>query len=212
MSCRQIRIRRRYRLPCRGPGPRLDGILATTIWRPRGGDSGRDAARRRVSPTTRSSGSHSFRCCPRGSARALDDCRAAQRGRSSRPPPTQVMWHIALWEVGGRCRLDGSTALMAAGLTGYDDEIHLSLPHGSTVGQMAGVRRHEIRRWAEGDTAVRGGLRTTQTALAAIHAATWAHTRRQAALLLVMAVQQRVTTARPFSRRSPASKDCGGGP
>ena len=43
--------------------------------------------------------------------------------------------------------LDGVTALLAAGLTGYRDErIHVSVVHSHTVKQVHGVRVHKITR------------------------------------------------------------------
>jgi very-short-patch-repair endonuclease len=54
---------------------------------------------------------------------------------------------------------------------------------------------HESRRFEEGDVLVRDGVRMVRPAVAAVHAAIWATSDRQARLYLVLAVQQRRATA-----------------
>lgn len=103
----------------------------------------------------------------------------------------------AVWEVGSQiAALDGVTSLQAAGLTGYDeDDIHVSVKHTAQVIRPAGVRLHKVIRRLE-DELVPLGVPRTQPSVAAIRAAHWAVSDRQAALVLVMPVQQRLVTAR----------------
>ncbi|HET7761730.1 MAG TPA: hypothetical protein VFL46_05150 [Phycicoccus sp.] len=101
----------------------------------------------------------------------------------------------AVWEVGHRiAAVDGVTALLHAGMTGFEDAVvHLSVPHAVQVGNVDGVRIHKvIRRVA--DELVTAGVPRTRPAVAAIRAAHWAASDRQAALLLCLPVQQRLCT------------------
>ena len=97
----------------------------------------------------------------------------------------------AVWEVGsGVAAVDGVTALLSAGLTGCsDDWIHVSVRHNANVSAVDGVRLHKVIRRVEGELVTTGLPRTTP-AVAAVRAAQWAVSSRQAALLLVMPVQQ----------------------
>lgn len=99
----------------------------------------------------------------------------------------------AVWEVGaGIAVVDGVTALQAAGMTGYaDDGIHVSVRHTAAVTPVDGVVIHKIASRLP-DEGLLTGLPRTRPAIAAVRAATWARTDRQAALLLVLPVQQRL--------------------
>jgi very-short-patch-repair endonuclease len=101
----------------------------------------------------------------------------------------------AVWEVGlGVAALDGVSALQAAGLTGFsDDRVHVSVKHTATVSEVSGVQVHKVIRRISGEV-VEGGLPRTTPAVAAVRAAHWAVSDRQAALLMVMPVQQRIIT------------------
>lgn len=101
----------------------------------------------------------------------------------------------AVWEVGvGIAALDGVSALQAAGLTGFEeDTIHVSVRHTATIRQVAGVRVHKLARRHD-EELLTAGVTRTRPALAAVRAARWAASDRQAALLLVMPVQQRLCT------------------
>lgn len=111
------------------------------------------------------------------------------------PVRTVTRRWAALLQVGGRSALDGVTALQVAGLTGLQDEVvHVITPKSSTPLRAPGVVVHESRRFREDDVAG-VGLRRTRPAVAAVHAALWARTDREATYVLVLAVQQRVTTA-----------------
>ncbi len=107
----------------------------------------------------------------------------------------EAQWHRAVWEVGERIAvLDGVSALAAAGLRGLDDTfVHVSVPHTATVDPIDGVVIHKVIRRVSGEQTGWPVARTTP-AVAAIRAAHWAVSDRQAALFLVMPVQQRLTT------------------
>ena len=100
-----------------------------------------------------------------------------------------------IWEVGDAvAALDGVTALHHAGLTEYDDDrIHVSVKHTTEVASVSGVVVHKVIRRVD-DELVPVGIPRTRPAVAAVRAAHWATSDRQAALLLVMPVQQRLCT------------------
>lgn len=105
-------------------------------------------------------------------------------------PSGEGRWWWALWESGHGAVLHGTTALLAAGLSGYaDDRLHVSLPRSSTVHRLPGVRPHQHRRL---DPVVGAGLPRVNPVWATIRAAQWAVSDRQAALLVCLPVQQRL--------------------
>ena len=101
----------------------------------------------------------------------------------------------AVWEVGVRvAAVDGVSALQAAGLTGYvDDLVHVSVKHTVSTSSIDGVATHKIIRRLPGEV-LTNGLPRTRPPIAAVRAASWARTDRQAALLLAMPVQQRLVS------------------
>ncbi len=101
----------------------------------------------------------------------------------------------AVWEVGASiAAIDGVTALQAAGLTGFTDgRIHVSAKHNHNTSPLSGVVIHKVIRRVPGELLDRG-LPRTRPAVAAIRAAHWAVSDRQAALVLLMTVQQKLTT------------------
>lgn len=103
---------------------------------------------------------------------------------------------VAVIEAGPRAFLDGESALVAAGLTGYDvRSIRVTIPRGARpFRRTPGVDIRQSRRWASTDTR-RGRLPCARVEVAAVRAALWARSDRQAALLLTMVVQQGLTTA-----------------
>lgn len=105
------------------------------------------------------------------------------------PTGEALLWR-AVWETGSGAVLDGVAALVASGLTGYRLEgIDVSLPADNRRHDVPGVSRH--RRRDLGPT-VGVGLPRVRPEAAAIHAAQWARTDRQASLLLCLVVQQRL--------------------
>jgi hypothetical protein len=111
----------------------------------------------------------------------------------------------AVWETGVLiAALDGATALQQAGLTGFTTTVlQVSIPHGSDPGHIDGVDLHRVIRRAPREL-VPHGIPRVRPAVAAIRAAHWAVSDRQAALLLAMPVQQRLVTPRQLREASLA--------
>lgn len=107
----------------------------------------------------------------------------------------------AVWEVGERhALLDGASALAAAGMTGISvEDVHVSVTHTARVAPVSGVQIHKIIRRLPGECAG-AGLPRVRPALACVRAAHWAVSDRQAALLLVLPVQQRLITGAQLCR------------
>jgi very-short-patch-repair endonuclease len=100
----------------------------------------------------------------------------------------------AVLETGVAAALDGVTALQAAGLTGLSDTVvHVSAPRGSTPRKPSWAVVHETRRFRSEDV-TRNGVPRMRPATAAVHAALWAVTDKQATLFVTMTVQQRLAT------------------
>ena len=93
--------------------------------------------------------------------------------------------------------LGGLTALHAAGLQGIDGDglVHVVARKSSHPrSHSPGVRVHETRRWRDEDV-VAEPIPRVRTPMAAVQAALWARSDREAALLLIAPVQQRLATA-----------------
>lgn len=104
------------------------------------------------------------------------------------PPSVQARHWAAVFEAGPRAFLDGVSALQAAGLERFEqDTIRVSVPRGARVRRAAGVEIRQTRRWKADDLAVGAGPPRTRPATAAIRAALWARSDKQAALVLTMA-------------------------
>jgi len=105
-------------------------------------------------------------------------------------------WWVAVLEAGcPDTALDGAAALKAAGLVGYAAPITVSCPRGKRPRPLPG-RDPRVTRWRRPGDHVSVGIPRVRPAAAAVHGALWAAaTDRQAALLLVLPVQQRLTTA-----------------
>lgn len=108
--------------------------------------------------------------------------------------PEEHRWRV-LWEIGEAvAAIDGVTALQAAGLKNYTDtQVHVSVVHRHSVKKPEGARVHKVIRRLP-DELVGAGLPRTKPAVAALRAAFWAVSDRQAALILLMTVQQRLAT------------------
>jgi hypothetical protein len=115
----------------------------------------------------------------------------------------------AVWEVARDVALvDGVTALHAAGLTGYtEDVLHVSVPRGAQCPEVDGVRIHRVTR--RPGEAVGSGLPRTRVEVATLRAAAWARSDRQAALILCMVVQQRLTTGSRLLAALPSVRNRG---
>lgn len=109
--------------------------------------------------------------------------------------PDLARWWAALWETGERIAvLDGVAALLASGLVGYSEAtIHVSVRHSHDVRPQTGVAVHKLIRRQPGETAP-SGIPRTRPAVAAVRAAGWARSDRQAALILMMTAQQRLVS------------------
>jgi very-short-patch-repair endonuclease len=101
----------------------------------------------------------------------------------------------AVFQGGPRACLDGGSALVEAGLTRYEPErVRVSVPRGARVRRNRRFDIRQTRRWAEDDV-LRVGIPRTRPATAAIRAALWARTDREATYVLTRAVQQGVVSA-----------------
>lgn len=104
-------------------------------------------------------------------------------------------WWVSLPETGcTAAALDGVTALQAAGLRGYEATTAISYPRGAKPRHPDGAAVH-VTEWRRPGDIVTVGVPRVRPA-AAVRGALWAGTDRQAALILVLAVQQRLTTAK----------------
>lgn len=132
---------------------------------------------------------------PGGSGRAGE--------RATRTDPR--LWQ-AVWESGSGAVLDGAAALVGQGLLGFElSVIDVSVPSANRRRRVAGVRARR-RRLAP---TIRVGVPRVAPEWATIHAAQWAVSDRQAALLVSLAVQQRLVAPQRLlrvwqeQRRSP---------
>lgn len=98
----------------------------------------------------------------------------------------------AVFETSGGAALAGVSALQHAGLTGFDDDaIHVVVARPARYHRPPRVRVHVSRRLQPGDV-LTNGLPRLRPAVAAVLGALWARSLRQAALILVMTVNQRL--------------------
>lgn len=108
--------------------------------------------------------------------------------------PLQQSWWHAVLEVAPSAVLDGVSALMAAGLVRTtSDAVHVAVPKSSDPRRCRGVVVHETRRY-DPACVLRDGIPRMQPATAAVHAALWARTDKQAAYFVLAAGQQRLFT------------------
>ncbi|HEX2896217.1 MAG TPA: hypothetical protein VHO29_19595 [Marmoricola sp.] len=101
----------------------------------------------------------------------------------------------AVFQGGPRAHLDGASALLASGLTRFTVErVRVSVPRGARVRRTRDFDIRQTRRWSSDDVLTTGVPRT-RTEVAAVRAALWARSDRQATLILTMVVQQGLCTA-----------------
>ena len=106
------------------------------------------------------------------------------------PLDAEALRWVAVLEAGPRAALDGISALQAAGLVHLSDElVTVVVPKGTRRRRVRGARLRESRRY-RADDVVRTGIPRTRPAVAAIHAALWAASDRQATYFLTLVVQQ----------------------
>ncbi|USQ75731.1 hypothetical protein [Ornithinimicrobium cryptoxanthini] len=105
-------------------------------------------------------------------------------------PSREASWCVAVWESGSGAVLDGPSSLLAAGLRSWEETVvHVSVPRGTRTRPADGVRIHHQRRM--GRTLNTDPPRTAPE-VAALRAAGWATSDRQALTVLAMSVQQRL--------------------
>jgi very-short-patch-repair endonuclease len=107
--------------------------------------------------------------------------------------------HGARWAAviqgGPRAQLDAVSSLMEAGLQRFtEDRVRVTVPRGARVRRSRRFDIRQSRRWSAEDRAP-GALARTRPEVAAVRAALWARSDRQAALLVTMAVQQGLVSA-----------------
>ena len=104
-------------------------------------------------------------------------------------------WWAAVFQGGPRACLDGASALIASGLERFDlDRVRVSVPRGARIRRTRRYDIRQTRRWSADDI-VRTGIPRTRVEVAAIRAALWAASDRQATYLLTLVVQQGLATA-----------------
>lgn len=109
-------------------------------------------------------------------------------------PPLAIQW-MAIFEAGSRGALDGVSSLVADGMKGFAEERQrVSVPRGAKVFRSPLINIRQTRRWRREDI-VTTGVPRVRTEVAAVHAALWALSDRQAALILSMVVQQGLAKA-----------------
>ncbi|WP_210648997.1 hypothetical protein [Nocardioides sp. SYSU D00065] len=108
----------------------------------------------------------------------------------------------AVFQSGPRACLDGASALVAGGLERYEVQRHrVSVPRGARVRRSAHYDIRQTRRWDASDLAV-SGIPRTRPDVAAVRAALWAASDRQATYVLTLVVQQGLATAEELGRQS----------
>ena len=101
----------------------------------------------------------------------------------------------AVFQGGPRAHLDGASALVASGLERFGiDRERVSVPRGAKVRRTRRYDIRQTRRWSAADV-VGTGVPRTRPEVAAIRAALWAVTDKQATYILTLVVQQGLATA-----------------
>ncbi len=115
-------------------------------------------------------------------------CLATHNG----PLTKDARYWVAVLEGGPRALVDGESSLVLGGLEHYDvARIRVSVPRGARIRhRRSSLNIRQTRRWCADDQAPGTGVPRTRIAVAAVRAALWAVTDRQATLLLTMTVQQ----------------------
>lgn len=101
----------------------------------------------------------------------------------------------AVFQGGPRAVLDASSALVAGGLEPFEpSRVRVSVPRGARVRRTPSYDIRQTRRWAADDTVVASGPPRVRPEVAAIRAALWAASEKQAVHLLSATVQQGLAT------------------
>lgn len=100
----------------------------------------------------------------------------------------------AVFQGGPRAALDGGSALQVEGLLRYDlARVRVSVPRGARVRRNRSFDIRQTRRW-DADDIVPSGIPRMRARTAAIRAALWARTDREAAYVLTIVVQQGIVS------------------
>jgi very-short-patch-repair endonuclease len=116
------------------------------------------------------------------------------------PLSAEGTWWAAVLEGGPQAYLDGVSALVVEGLTGFTwDTICVSVPPTARVRRAAGLHIRRTRRHHPADVTPYGVPRARRE-IACVRAALWARSDKQAVLIVTMVVQQGLTTAERVGR------------
>lgn len=97
--------------------------------------------------------------------------------------------------------LDGASALVAHGLKGFDvARVRVSVPRGAKVHRSRGVDVRQTRRLRPEDVFEGVGPRRVRPEVAAVRAALWAGSDREAGTIIAMVVQQGIASASSIGR------------
>lgn len=100
----------------------------------------------------------------------------------------------AVLQGGPRAMLDGAASLVASGLERFTvDRIRVSVPRGARVRRTRRYDIRQTRRW-RADDVVGAGIPRSRPPTAAVRAALWAKTDKQASYVLALTVQQGLAT------------------
>ncbi|MGA8047868.1 MAG: hypothetical protein WCA30_16540 [Dermatophilaceae bacterium] len=169
---------------------------------PRRGRVLRDRRERRARPIALAHGGVAHRAALRAAGVTRADVRTeveagrwTRRGRHTVQigtgdlSPEALLWQ-AVWESGSGAVLDGVSALIASGLSGFTQHlIDVSIVDRNRRHRLPGVRLHRRRRLGP---VVHVGIPRAHAEAATLRAALWAVSDRQALLILCLVVQQRI--------------------
>ena len=111
------------------------------------------------------------------------------------PLTLDAMHWVAVHEAGPRAYLDGASSLVAGGLRNFAvDRIRVSVPRGARIWRRRGYDIRQTRRFDLGDLSD-DALPRSRNPIAAVRAALWARSNKEAALVLTMTVQQGLASA-----------------
>lgn len=118
-------------------------------------------------------------------------------------PLSQSARHwVAVQQAGPRAYLDGGSALVEAGVQQLTmPAIRVSVPRGARVWPVRGLDIRQTRRWDPDDRAA-GGPPRSRPPVAAVRAALWARTDREASYLLSLPAQQGICSAEDLAHEA----------
>ncbi len=117
------------------------------------------------------------------------------------PLPDRAQRWAAVFHGGPRAQLDGAASLVESGLERFGiDRIRVSVPRGAKARRTPEFDVRQTRRWSAADLAP-SGLPRTRPDVAAVRAALWARSDREATLVVTMAVQQGIVRPDDLGRQ-----------